>query len=381
MKRIYLDYAASTPVSEAVSRAMRPYFSDVFGNSESAHSFGREAQKAVDGAREVLAGALGVGFREIVFTGSATEANNMALRGVVHGHGKGKNIVISSIEHSSVYKTAEVLGREGIEVRLARPGRDGIVAPETVKKLLDGNTLLVSVMQGNNEIGTIQPIAEIGKMIKEKRLKIKDSDFPLFHTDAAQSFAYLPLRPRESYVDLATTSGHKMYGPKGVAALFVRGGVKLAPQTTGGEHERGLRAGTLNIPAIVGFAEAVKNAEERRKTRVERTNEFRRYFWESLKKIDKSAEVNGSLENFLPHILNIYFPNVFAEELVIALDMQGVAVSAGSACTAGAQTVSRTVRETYQDEERARRSVRVSFGDFTTKSELANVLKILKSLI
>ena len=325
-KGIYLDYAASTPVSEAALRAMKPYLSGGFGNTESVHSFGREAEKAVSEAREAVAKALGLppasGFREIVFTASATEANNLALRGVVGSLGSstslGKlnfreaNIVISSIEHSSVYETARALEKEGVEIRLARPDKRGVVSPEAVRKLLDGNTLLVSVMQGNNETGAIQPITAIGKAIAEFKVKSPKSKI-LFHTDAAQSFMYLALRPHECGVDLATLSSHKMHGPKGAAALFVRdglsaqAGVKIAPQITGGAQERGLRAGTLNVSAIAGFGAAIAEAEKKRAGRAKKVSALRKYFWEALRKNIKSVGVNGDMKNSLPHIFNLHF--------------------------------------------------------------------------
>lgn len=396
-KGICLDYASSTPVSSGVMSKMMPYFSTHFGNSESVHSFGREVDSAVMEAREVVAHALGrslaSGFREVIFTSSATEANNLVLRGVIGSSTSSRklnlhpNIVISSIEHSSVYMTSVALQEEGIEVRVAHPDRNGIVSAESVKKLLDENTILVSVMHGNNEIGTIQPIEKIGSMIKEERLKsclrrqAKEKTYPLFHTDAAQSFMYLGLHPEECGVDFATLSGHKMHGPKGVAVLFVREGLKLNPQITGGVQERGLRAGTLNVSAIVGFAEAIKESEERRKIKVKRVSELKKYFCGEIKKNIKIAEVNGDMKNSLPHILNIYFSGVRAEELVIALDMHGVAVSSGSACASRAESASRTVREVYQSEERAMSSVRFSFSENTSKKELDQTILSLRSII
>ena len=283
-----------------------------------------------------------------------------------------------------MYATAAALELEGIEVRLARPDRNGVVSAEAVGKLLDENTLLVSVMHGNNEIGSVQPVSEIGEVIrkfKAKNLKLKAESYPYFHTDAAQSYMYLGLRPHECGADLATLSGHKMYGPKGVAALFLRDGVKLAPQTTGGGHEQGFRAGTLNVPAVVGFAQAVKEAERKRIERAKEANGLKKHFLGLLEKSGVRAEANGGMENSLPHILNVHFPDMRAEELVVALDMRGIAVSAGSACAVGAQEASRTVREVYGDEERARRSVRFSFGENTGKSEVERALKALLEVI
>lgn len=397
MRRVYLDYAATTPISEGARKKMEYYFlgppAGGFANTESTHAFGREAQKAVDEAREILAKAFGVSFREIIFTSSATEANNLALRGVVEGNRipikefdsrKRPNIVISSIEHSSVYKTARSLENQGVEVRFARPNNEGVVSSEVVEQLIDSDTLLVSVMHGNNEIGSIQPIAEIGKIIqkfKAESSKLKAVSYPFFHTDAVQSFMYLGLHPRECGVDLATLSSHKLYGPKGAAAFYIREGVSLIPQETGGGHERGLRAGTLNVPAIAGFAEAVKEAEEKRKTRKEKIKELKKYFLESLKKTRVPFEVNGDLTKTLPHILNVYFSDARAEELMIALDMRGVAVSAGSACASGAGKTSRTVREISGDEKRARRSARFSFGEGIREEDVEFAISALGSIL
>jgi cysteine desulfurase len=415
-RRIYLDYAATTPVDPAVLRAMRPYFSEKFGNAGSLHSFGQEAIAAVDRARETVAKAVDMDFRGVIFTGSATEANNLALRGIVKKAESGERraekrprIIVSSIEHESVLETARDLEKEGVEVVYLPVSKRGIVDLKKLKGNLTENTTLVSVMYVNNEIGTIQPIKEIAEIIKEFRgtSSLSALRSPLFHTDASQAFQYFDCNMEALGVDLMTLSSHKIYGQKGTAALCFgnrvsgigyRGEekIKLNKIISGGGQEFGLRSGTENVPAIVGFAKAVEVMLPMQKEEFERVSTLREYFWRGIKKIYPKAEMNGvdnpsltlpserggnRLSFSAPHILNIYFPGFEAQDILTRLDLAGVAASSGSACRSRAMAGSYVIEALGFSKARAKSSIRFSFGRQTTKGELDGVLKILKSIL
>lgn len=399
MERIYLDYAATTPVTPSVLEAMTPYFSEKFGNPGSLHSFGQEAIAAVDRSREAIAKSIGADFREIIFTGSATEANNLALRGVVKSQKsnvKSPRIIISTIEHESVLETARDLERDGVEVIYLPVDHNGVVDLEQLKSALNDRTVLVSVMYANNEIGSVQPIAAIGETIREFRT-YHTRALPLFHTDAAQAFQYFDCDVNKLGVDLMTLSAHKIYGPKGVGALYVRknpesriqnleSGKRLPDSRyqildaliTGGGQEFGLRSGTENVPSIVGFAKATELAIEAREHEAKRVGDLKRTFWNGLKKICPDAETNGSREHDAPHILNVYFPERLAEELLTRFDIAGLAVSSGSACRSRAAESSYVIEALGFTKERARRNIRFSFGRLTTEKELDRALAIIK---
>ena len=460
--RHYFDYAATTPVDPRVTAAMLPYFADRFGNPGSLHSFGQEAVAAVDAARETIGGSIGAGFREIIFTGSATEANNMALRGAIRGYrvqgigsrgtSGGKNdslhprIIISAVEHESVFLTARDLERDGVEVVVIPVGRDGVIDLNKLKKSLNERAVLVSVMYVNNETGTIQPIAEISKIINAMRMTrmhpntanskkdnsknsnefVDSNRFPLFHTDAAQAFQFLPCDVEQLGVDMMTLSAHKIYGPKGVGTLYIRkqlatGSGQLArdgrkPETrgkmleaiiTGGGQEFGLRSGTENVPLIAGFAEAAKICETTREQHAKRIASLRDDVWRGLKKIYPRAQLNGPAmrmtrmhpntanskkdnsknssafvdSNRVPHILNIYFPDMLAEELLVRLDLAGIAVSSGSACSARSAEPSHVIQALGYSKDRARRSLRVSFGRPTTTKDVIVLLREIKNCL
>jgi len=419
MQRIYLDYAATAPVDPAVMRSMTPYFSKKFGNPGSLHAFGQEAIAAVDKARETIAKSIGAGFREVIFTGSATEANNFALRGIVKGvrvlglgyRGWKKKtlypipytlrprIVISAVEHESVRGTAHDLEKEGVEVVGVPVDRNGILNLAALRASLNNRTVLVSVMYANNEIGTIQPIAEIVKIIKGFRvLGLGSRGYPLFHTDAAQAFQYLDCDVVKLGVDMLTLSAHKIYGPKGVGVLYIgdrvlglgfsKNGKKsglypspytLAPSVTGGGQEFGLRSGTENVPGIVGFAEAARAAAAIRKKESARIRALREELWKGIKKICPDAEVNG-IENSkltLPSILNVYFPGRSAQELLMRLDIAGIAASAGPACSSRAAAPSHVVQALGHSKKRASESVRFSMGKHTTREEIHEAVRII----
>ncbi|MGC9611050.1 MAG: cysteine desulfurase family protein [Minisyncoccia bacterium] len=388
-KRIYLDYAASTPVAPEVLKAMAPYWSDKFGNPSSVHSFGQEALSAVDRARETVTKAImrppAGEFREIIFTGSATEANNLALWGTLLGARnfmKGlPKIIVSSIEHESVLQTARDMESAGeIELAILPVDRNGIVDVKKIEKELNERTILVSVMYVNNEIGSVQPIAEISKIVATYK---SGKSYPLFHTDAAQAFNYFNCDVNELGVDLMTLSGQKIYGPKGIGALYARNQKQktynLKPIITGGGQEFGLRSGTENVPLIVGFAKAVELAEKCRKESAKKVLGLRNYFWKGLKKFYPGAEINGDSKTL--HILNIYFPTEFAGDLLVKLDIAGIAVSAGSACTARAYTPSYVLQALNLSPERVRGSLRFSFGKNNTKQELDAAFKIMNKIL
>lgn len=387
MKRIYFDYAAGTPVDPAVLRAMEPYFAEKFGNPGSMHAFGQEAMAAVDASRESVAKAIGAGFREIIFAGSATEANNLALRGVAEKFRDGHNassktpprIIVSAIEHESVLETARDLERMGIHAVYVPVDARGIVDLKKMKENLTSDTALVSIMYANNEIGSVQPIPEIAKIIREFRGK---KDYPLFHTDAAQAFQFLNCNADELGVDLMTISSHKMYGPKGIGALYARDEKNLRPRVTGGGQEFGLRSGTENVPAIVGFAKAVELAAASRGAESKRIASLRGDFWRGIKKIFPNAEMNGPEEHSekLPNILNVYFPGYAAQDIITKLDLNGLAVSSGSACRSRAIESSYVIEALGHGKVRAKSSIRFSFGRPTTKEELANGLEVIVKL-
>lgn len=415
-KHIYLDYAATTPVDPAVFDAMLPYLSTItnnpstglFGNPGSLHSYGQQASGAVFIARQMIAKELNCHYGEVVFAGSATEANNLALRGAVRGwqmaNGKEQmlpRIIISAIEHESVLATAKDLEKDGVEVVVIPVSKDGVVDLKKLKAALNERTVLVSVMYANNEIGTIQPVAEVAKIIRDFRASSAIGNkplairYPLLHTDAVQAFQYLECDVQELGVDLLTLSAHKIYGPKGIGALYVRSqrmansegqiaGSKPFAMShlpiidsiiSGGGQESGLRSGTENVPCIVGFAKAVGLAAMDREDEAVRVAKLRDQAWVGIKKLFPKAVLNGSIHCRLPNNLNFHLPGVLGEQLLVALDMQGVAVSSGSACTARSTNPSHVVLALGYDEKRAKNSVRISLGRMTTKKEITDFLK------
>lgn len=395
-KKYYFDYASTTPVSEAVFNAMKPYFKERFGNAGSVHGFGQQAIGAIDWSREIIAKELNADFREIVFTGSATEANNLALRGAIlkwRNDFKDKipRIIISAVEHDSILTAARELSKEGAELKIVRVNKAGIIDLKELKEVLSSNTVVVSMIFGNNEIGVVQPIEEIGKIIQNFKKENENSEFgkniyPLFHSDASQAFQYLQCDTQELGVDLLTISSHKIYGPKGVGALFVKRfqktkGFYIQPISFGGEQEFGMRPGTENVPAIVGFGAAVQESSKIRDKESKRVTELKKYFIDGIGGFKKQLEINGDIKKALPHIVNIYFPKNKAEELITALDLAGFAVSAGSACKARAITPSYVVEALGYRRERALGSIRFSFGRITIKNDVKKLLEILKELI
>ena len=388
MNKIYLDYAAATPLNKNVAAAMSQYGSEIFGNPSSLHSFGQASSAAVFNARQKIATALCCDYKEIIFTASATEANNLVIRGAIKAFSVQRSafsktqprIIISSIEHESINETCRDLERDGVEVARIPVSKEGFVDLAKLEAALNENTILVSIIYANNEIGVVQDIPKIFNIIKNFR-ELSKSVHPLFHIDATQAFQYLPCKVDELGVDLMTLSAHKIYGPKGIGLLYTRKSTNLSSIITGANQERGLRAGTENVPAIVGFGAAVEITEKIRAKESARILKLRNYFWEKLKSSIPNLELNNALEVRLPNILNIYFPQIKAHDLLIALDMKGIAASSGSACQARLAEPSSIILSLGHDEKRSASSIRFSLGRQTTKKDLDKTVAILKNII
>ena len=365
---IYMDYQATTPMDPRVLEAMNPYFGDKFGNAASRnHSFGWEAEKAVDDAREKLAAVINADPREIVFTSGATESDNMALKGVAEMYKKkGNHIITSGIEHKAIIDSAKRLETWGFDVTYIEPPEDGITTAEMVENAMRDDTILVSIMAANNEVGVLNPIAEIGALCRGRGI--------LFHTDATQGFGKTPIDVEEMNIDLLSASAHKIYGPKGVGMIYVRRRrprVRLAAIIDGGGHERGMRSGTLNVSGIVGFGKAAELCmEEMEEENIRLTNlreKFRSIMFESL----EDVYVNGHETKRLSGNLNLSFPYVEGESLIMGLS--DVAVSSGSACTSASLEPSYVLKAMGRGDELAHSSIRFGFGRFSTEEEMEYV--------
>ncbi|GMG87386.1 IscS subfamily cysteine desulfurase [Biformimicrobium ophioploci] len=362
---IYLDYAATTPVDPRVAKKMAECMTleGNFGNPASrSHAYGWHAEAAVEDARKHVADLLNADPREIVWTSGATESDNLAIKGAAHFYSKkGKHIITSKIEHKAVLDTCRQLEREGFEVTYLNPREDGIVYPEQVAEALRDDTILVSLMHVNNEIGVINDIAAIGALCREHKV--------IFHVDAAQSPGKVPINLQELQVDLMSLSAHKMYGPKGIGALYVRRKprVRLEAQMHGGGHERGMRSGTLPTHQIVGMGEAARIAREEMAAEYEHVLALRNRFWDQIKDMEE-VHVNGSFEQRVPHNLNVSFAFVEGESLIMSL--KDLAMSSGSACTSASLEPSYVLRALGVNDELAHSSLRFSFGRFTTESDV-----------
>jgi len=373
MKRIYLDYAATTPVDKRVAKEMEPYFSEEFGNTMSLHSFGQTAKIALENSRQVLADMINADLNEVIFTGSATESNNLALKGVAMANkAKGNHIVISSIEHPCIIESAKWLRKQGFEITKLAVDKYGMVNPEDVKKAITLKTILVSVIHASNEIGTIQPIAEIGKICEEAKV--------YFHTDASQSFGKEKIDVEKMNIDLLTASSHKIYGPKGAGLLYVRKGIILEPVLHGGGQENGLRGSTVNVPAIVGFAKAIEICQKEMAKENKRLSKLRNKLIKEVLKI-KNSHLNGHPNNRLANNANFSFDFVEGESLLMQLDMEGIACSTGSACSSFKLEPSHVLLATGLRPEQAHGSLRVSLGRFTTEAEINKLIKVLPKIV
>jgi len=375
-KRVYLDHSATTPVDPRVLAAMMPYLTENYGNASSVHLFGQQARAAVDKSRRQIASLIGARPNEIVFTSGGTEANNLAIRGVCEAaEPHGQHIITSVIEHPSAREPIEQLEKKGWEVTRLPVYDDGIVHVADVRDAIRPDTVLLSVMLANNEIGTIQPVAEIGALVRERR---NDGHRHLwFHTDAVQAAGRVPIDIDALGCDLLTLSAHKMYAPKGAGALFVRRGVRLLAQQVGGHQERERRAGTEPVANIVGFGAAAELAKQEMFDRNEHTRRLRDRFESGVSERIEDIVFNGKREQRLPHVSNISFRFIEGEGLLIHLDLQGIAVSTGSACSSGTLEPSPVIRALGRDEELARGAIRFSFGKDNTEEDVDRVLDVL----
>ncbi len=377
---IYLDYAATTPVDPEVVDVMQPWLREEYGNPSSMHTLGHRARRAVDDARARVAAALGCSTMEVVFTAGGTESDNLAILGVMRQAAKGStptavHMVTSSIEHAAVRDTAAALRGEGYGVTEVRPQPNGVVSVESVVDALRDTTALVSVMLANNEIGTIQPIADIAARVKQHAPRV------VVHTDACQAMGLMDVNLAPLSVDLITINGSKIYGPKGVGALVVKRGVKLQPMMYGGGQEYGLRPGTENVAGIVGFAKAVELVVARRAAEAARLLELRDRLIDWLCAALPGTVLNGDRELRLANNVNVTIPRVDGESLLFALDQEGIAVSLGSACASGAIEPSHVLLGIGRSREEARSSVRLTLGAGTTPEHIETVLQILPRVV
>ena len=372
----YLDHAATTPVLPEVKEAMLPFLEEDFGNPSSVHGFGRKAKEAVETAREQVAASIGASPAEIVFTGGGTEADNLALIGAVRKRrGNGNHIAISAFEHHAVLDTAEWLADSGIAVSQISIGSDGIVTPEAAANTVKPATLLVSVMTVNNEIGTVQPIAEIAAAVKSANKNT------VVHTDAVQALGNIPVDVRGWGVDLAAFAAHKLGGPKGVGALYVRSGTPVEAQIHGGGQERGLRSGTLNVAGIVGFGAAAEIAAAELDAKTERVKALRDRLLDGIRAAVGDVRVNGSLEQRVAGNLNVSIPHTEGETLILLLDRAGIAVSSGSACASGAIDPSHVLSAIGVHKDIAIGSLRFSLGRASTDEDVDAVLRELPAIV
>ncbi|MBL7068645.1 MAG: cysteine desulfurase NifS [Candidatus Omnitrophica bacterium] len=375
MKRVYLDHNATTPTHPDVVRAMQPYYEEIFGNASSVHRFGREARKAVEEARKNLASLLGAKRAdEIIFTSGGTESDNFAIKGVARAlRDKGNHIITSSVEHLAVHNTCKFLEKNGYSVTYIPVDKYGIIDLEAFKKSITDETILVTIMYANNETGTVEPLAEITKIAKERGVYL--------HTDAVQAVGKIDVNVEELGVDLLSLSGHKFCGPKGVGALYVRRGTKIAPMQIGGHHERNRRAGTENVPAIVGIGKAAELAGKNMAREAARIRDLRDRLQEGIEKSIKEVRLNGHPARRLPNTCNISFEYLEGESIILNLDMEGVAVSTGSACTSGSLEPSHVLISMGVSPQTAQGSIRFSLGRVNTKEDIDYLLKILPPII
>lgn len=372
--KIYLDNNATTRLDDDAFDAMIPFFKEEYGNAFSLHLFGRETGKAVAESRKVIADLLGVLPEEIIFTGSGTEGDNLAIRGVARAYkNRGKHIIVSSIEHPGVRNTCKDLEKEGFEITVLNVDKNGVVDLEQLKSAIKDETILISVMHANNETGVIQPIEEIGKIAKENKI--------LFHVDAVQSMGKLEINPKEMGIDLLVFTAHKFYGPKGVGALYVRNGVRLGKVITGGGQERKLRPGTTNTPLIVGMAKALEKVYAERKEENKRVGELRDYFEEQISARIPEIVINGKNVPRLPGTSSITFKYVEGESILLSLSMKGIAVSSGSACSSDELQASHVLLAMGIPAEFAHGTIRFSLGKYNTKEEIDYTIEAVVEII
>lgn len=381
MPKIYLDYAATTPVDPRVLKAMLPYFRDVFGNPSSLHIFGQASKRAINEARESVAKLIKADPQEIVFTSGGTEADNMALKGVFYASGQPRaHIITSAIEHHAVLEPCKFLETLGAKVTYLQVDKDGLASPEDVRKELRPETILVSIMHANNEIGTIQPIEEISKIVSEFR-KSGSCPYPYFHTDAVQTTGHLPIDVGELGVDLLSMSAHKLYGPKGVGALYIKKGTKITSFMHGGEQEKKRRASTENVAGIQGFGRACEIVVEEMEKESKRLTELRDWLINEILSKIKKSRLNGHPTQRLPNNVNVSIEGVEGEAMLISLDLEGIASSTGSACSSRILQPSHVLSALGLAPEIAHGSLRFTLGRWTRKKDLEYTVKKLIPIV
>lgn len=374
MKRIYLDYAATTPTDLEVVKVMQPYFTEKFGNPSSIHYFGREAKAAVEESRALLAEFLGAKPEEIIFTSGGTESDNYALIGAASAlQAKGNHIIISAIEHHAITEPAKTLEKKGFKVTLLKVDKSGLVDPADVKKAITDKTILISIMHANNEIGVIQPIAEIGKLARESGI--------YFHTDAVQSVGHIPVNINELNVDLLSLSAHKFYGPKGVGALYARKGTRIQRFLEGGDQERGRRASTHNTPGIVGLGKAVELCKNNMELEIKTQSQLRDRLIKEIPEKIPEVQLNGHPSKRLPNNVNFSFKYIEGESMLLNLDMLGIAASTGSACTSTSLEPSHVLLAIGLPHEMAHGSLRITLGRWTLEQDLDYLLEHLPKVV
>ena len=370
MKRIYLDYAATTPVHPEVVKAMLPYFSDAFGNPSSLYSYGLEARQAIEAARNKVAESIGAKNEEIVFTGGGSEADNSAIKGVADANRrKGNHIITSVIEHHAVLVTCKFLEKRGFKVTYLPVDKYGLVDPESVSKAITDKTILISIMHANNEIGTIQPIGEIGKIARKAKI--------YFHTDAVQTVGHIPVNVNELKVDMLSFSAHKLYGPKGVGVLYIRKGTKVTSLIHGGEQEQGRRAGTENVPGIVGLGKAIELAGLDIANETARLITLRNVLIKGILEKIEHSHLNGHPAQRLPNNVNVSVDFIEGESTCLNLDLEGICISTGSACSSSDAEPSHVLLAIGLSHEQARSSLRFTMGRLTTAEDIERVLEVL----
>lgn len=370
MKRIYLDNAATTALSPRVLEAMMPYLTEIYGNASSPHSFGQEARRGVEAARDMVAAALGADPAEIIFTGGGTESDNTALFGVAEKYkNKGNHIITTNVEHHAILHTCDALARRGYEITYLPVDEYGLVTPEQVAAAITDKTILVSIMFANNEVGTIMPIPEIARVCHEKGV--------LFHTDAVQAVGHVPVNVKEMGIGMLSLSAHKFHGPKGVGALYLKKGIRLPSYIVGGEQEKGRRAGTENVAGIVGLGAAIESAVANMPENVARMTRLRDKLINGILATIPEVKLNGHPTKRLPNNANVSIKFIEGESILLMLDMNGIAASSGSACTSGSLDPSHVLLAMGLTHEVAHGSVRLTLSDDTTEEEIDYVLRTL----
>ncbi len=372
--RIYLDHAATTPVSPEVLEAMTECMHDVWGNASGVYGTGRDSRRAIDRARRQVADALGAQAKEIYFTGGGSESDNWAIKGTAFAmKAKGNHIITTAIEHHAVLHTCEWLEKNGFRITYLQPDSEGFIHPAAVENAVTEETVLISVMSANNEIGTLEPVAEIGKIAHKRGI--------VFHTDAVQAFGAIPINVNQIQADLLSLSAHKLYGPKGIGALYIREGTRIEPLIHGGAQERGLRAGTENVAGAVGLGTAVAAAIKTREADERKIRFLRDRLIKGILERIPDAYLNGSKEKRLPNNCHFSFRGIESESLLLRLDLVGIAASGGSACTSGAPDASHVLRAIGLPDDKSQGSIRMTVGKENTEEEIDEVLRILPDIV